>query len=128
MSNQKNIITTDKAPAAVGAYSQGVEYNGIYYFSGQLGLDPKTQQLQEGLLQQGQQILYNIDALLKACNLDRRHILKTTIFLTDLREFSKINELYQDYFEAPFPARSCVEVSRLPKEALIEIEAIAHKA
>lgn len=121
------IITTPNAPAAIGIYSQGVEYNGTYYFSGQIGLDPQTGQMRDDLEAQGRQILDNIDGLLEACGLTRRHIIKTTVFLTDLEQFAKVNELYQAYFSSPFPARSCVEVSRLPKDALIEIEAMARR-
>lgn len=127
MSIKKNTIVTDQAPAAIGTYSQGIEHNGVYYFSGQIGLDPATNQLVEGLQQQAQQILRNIDGLLDACGLTRQQILKTTVFLTDLGQFSQVNELYQSYFESPYPARSCVEVSRLPKDAVIEIEVIACK-
>ena len=122
---QAKIISTTNAPAAVGTYSQGIAYNGVYYFSGQIGLDPQTNQMGTTFEQQARQILDNIDGLLKACQLTRQHILKTTIFLTDLGQFGTINELYQSYFTPPFPARSCVEVSRLPKDALIEIEVIA---
>ena len=125
MKNETQIISTDLAPKAVGTYSQGVEYNGIYYFSGQIGLNPKDGQMREGFEQQAKQILDNIDGLLQSCHLTRQHILKTTIFLVNLNEFTKINTLYEDYFTPPYPARSCVEVSRLPKEALVEIEVIA---
>lgn len=125
MSFQKQIIDTDLAPKAVGTYSQGVVYNGTYFFSGQIGLDPKDGGLKEGFDAQLKQIMDNIDGLLKSCDLTRSHIIKTSIFMTDLALFSKVNEAYVNYFEAPYPARSCVQVPALPKGALIEIEVIA---
>lgn len=123
----KKIISTDKAPAAVGTYSQGVEWRDMFLFSGQIGIDPKTGVLAEGFDDQLTQVLANIDGLLSSQNLTRDHILKTSIFLTDLGEFSKVNDAYLSYFASPFPARSTVEVPRLPKGALIEIEVIAAK-
>lgn len=125
MSFQKNIIATDLAPKAVGTYSQGVLYNGTYLFSGQIGISPDSGELRPDFDGQLAQILENIDGLLKACDLTRSHILKTTIFMTDLALFSKVNEAYTQYFETPYPARSCVQVPALPKGALIEIEVIA---
>ena len=118
-------LSTDKAPAAVGTYSQGVKHNGIYYFSGQIGLDPKTMQFAEGFDNQLSQILKNIHGLLEAHKLKKSNILKTTIFMTDLSQFSKVNEAYLKYFSAPYPARSCVEVKGLPKASVIEIEVLA---
>lgn len=124
----KKIIQTEKAPAAVGTYSQGVVWRDMYLFSGQIGINPQTNELASGFENQLKQVLENIDGLLASQGLTRDHILKTTIFLTDLNEFSKVNEAYLAYFASPFPARSCVEVPRLPKGALIEIEVIAaHK-
>lgn len=128
MSFKKNIVNTDLAPAAVGTYSQGVEHNGVYYFSGQIGLDPKTGELQEGFEAQTKQIMKNIDGLLESCSITREHILKTSIFVTDLANFGKVNEAYVEYFSQPYPARSCVQVPALPKGALVEIEVIAAKA
>lgn len=118
-------LATDLAPEAVGTYSQGVEYNGVLYFSGQIGLDPKTMKLQEGFQAQLDQVMKNIDGLLESQGLGRKNILKTTIFVTDLGNFSLVNEVYTKYFEAPYPARSCVEASGLPKGALVEIEVMA---
>lgn len=128
MSFSKNIIKTDLAPAAVGTYSQGVEYNGVYYFSGQIGLDPQTMQLKEGFRAQVDQIMKNIDGLLESCSITKEHIIKTSIFVTDLANFGEVNEVYVDYFKEPYPARSCVQVPALPKGALVEIEVIAAKA
>jgi len=124
MANKK-IISTDKAPSAVGTYSQGVVYNGVYYFSGQIGLDPATMELQVGTEKQIEQILKNIDGLLESENLKREDIIKTSIFLTDLNDFSLVNTAYEKYFTAPYPARSCVQVAALPKGSLIEIEVLA---
>ncbi len=127
MGFKKNIISTDLAPAAVGTYSQGVEHNGTYFFSGQIGLDAKTGEMAEGFEAQVAQIMKNIDGLLEACSITREHIIKTSIFVTDLGNFSKVNEAYIAYFSEPYPARSCVEVPALPKGALVEIEVIAAK-
>ena len=128
MSQSKaNIIETKKAPAAIGAYSQAMEVNGTYYFSGQIGLDPISMELKPTFETQVDQILKNIDALLEASNLVRSNIVKSTIFLTDLANFGVVNAAYTEYFKERFPARSCVEVSTLPKGALVEIEVVAHK-
>ena len=124
---EKKIINTDKAPAAVGTYSQGVEFNGVLYFSGQIGIDPANGNLQEGFKPQLDQVMKNIDGLLVSQDLKRENILKTSIFLTDLGNFGQVNEAYIEYFSEPYPARSCVEVPALPKGALVEIEVIAHR-
>lgn len=121
-----NIVETSKAPRAVGAYSQGVEHNGVFYFSGQIGLAPDGG-LKEGFDGQLGQILENIDGLLESQGLTRKNIVKTAVFLTDLGQFEKVNRAYARYFQEPYPARSCVEVSKLPKGAFVEIEAVAVK-
>ncbi|CBW25409.1 putative translational inhibitor protein [Halobacteriovorax marinus SJ] len=125
MAFTKKIVNTDLAPAAVGTYSQGVEHNGVFYFSGQIGIDPKTSVLLEGFEAQLNQIMKNIDGLLESQGIDRTHIIKTSIFVTDLGKFNLVNEAYIKYFQEPYPARSCVEVPNLPKGALVEIEVIA---
>ncbi len=127
MSFTKQIINTDQAPAAVGTYSQGVFHNGVYYFSGQIGLDAKSGELASGFDAQLENVLKNIDGLLRSQDLTRENIIKTTIFMTDLSQFSKINEAYTKFFKAPYPARSTVQVSALPKGAVVEIEVIAAK-
>ncbi len=127
MAYQKTIINTDKAPAAVGTYSQGAFHNGVYYFSGQIGLDAKTGEMAEGFDAQLEAILKNIDGLLQSQDLTRENIIKTTIFMTDLAQFGKVNEAYTKFFTAPYPARSTVQVSALPKGAVVEIEVVAAK-
>ena len=121
----KIINNLDKAPKAVGTYSQAALVGGVYYFSGQIGLDPETMTLKEGFQAQLDQVMSNIDACLEESGLTRQNIFKTTIFLKDLGNFSKVNEAYINFFSAPFPARSCVEASALPKGALVEIEVMA---
>lgn len=127
MSFEKKIIATDQAPAAVGTYSQGVFHNGVYYFSGQIGLDAKTGEMAEGFDAQLANVLKNIDGLLQSQDLTRLNIIKTTIFMTDLAQFGEVNEAYTKFFTVPFPARSTVQVSALPKGAVVEIEVIAAK-
>lgn len=127
MAFNKTIISTDKAPAAVGTYSQGVFHNGVYYFSGQIGLDVKTGNMPEGFDAQLENVLKNIDGLLASQDLTRENIIKTSIFMTDLGQFGKVNEAYTKFFQAPYPARSTVQVSALPKGAVVEIEVIAAK-
>lgn len=123
----RKIIETHKAPAAVGTYSQGVEHNDVIYYSGQIGIHPTTGELASGFENQLTQIMANIDGLLEASNLERKNIIKTAIYLVDLAEFAKINKTYEEYFEQPFPARSCIQAAALPKGALVEIEVIAAK-
>ncbi len=122
---EKRIVDTANAPSAVGTYSQGVVHNGVYYFSGQIGLDPKSMELKKTFSEQLIQILKNIDALCESCKITKNNIIKTTIFMTDLSQFPEVNKEYEKYFKAPYPARSTVQVAALPKGAAIEIEAIA---
>jgi len=123
----KKIISTELAPSAVGTYSQGIEVNGIFYFSGQIGLDPATMNMAPDFKGQHEQILKNIDGLLESQSLKRENIIKTTVFMTDLAKFGQVNAAYENYFKAPYPARSTVQVSALPKGAEIEIEVLASK-
>lgn len=127
MAYQKTIIATDKAPAAVGTYSQGAFHNGVFYFSGQIGLDAKTGEMAVGFDAQLNHIMKNIDGLLESQDLTRANIIKTTVFMTDLAQFGKVNEAYTSFFTAPYPARSTVQVAALPKGAVVEIEVIAAK-
>lgn len=121
------VIKTDQAPEAVGTYSQGVEHKGTFYFSGQIGIDPKTKEMSPDFNEQLAQVMKNIDGLLHSQELTRENIIKTSIFLTDLGKFSEVNKAYIDFFKEPYPARSCIEASALPKGALVEIEVIAAK-
>ncbi len=125
MAFDKKIIATDKAPAAVGTYSQGVLHNGVYYFSGQIGLDAKSGEMATGFDAQLDNIMKNIDGLLHSQDLSRANIIKTTVFMTDLAQFGKVNEAYTKFFTAPYPARSTVQVAALPKGAVVEIEVVA---
>lgn len=124
----ENIISTTSAPAAIGAYSQGIKSHGVVYFSGQIGLDPQTMEMKATFDEQLAQILQNIDGALEAAGVTRADVFKTTIFMTDLADFGKVNEAYSSFFQQPYPARSCVGVSQLPKGALIEIEVMASLA
>lgn len=121
-------IETDKAPQAIGPYSQGVCYQDLIFLSGQIGLDPSTQAIHIGFEAQCRQIFKNIEALLRAADSDWDHLLKCTIYLTDLAEFALLNDLMQDYLKAPFPGRAVVGVQALPKGALVEIDCIAIKS
>lgn len=119
-------ISTNQAPQAIGPYAQGVKVGGLVFTSGQIPIDPKTGALVPGdITQQMHQVMKNLKEVLRAGNSDFKDVIKSTIFLTDLKNFSLINEIYQSYLELPFPARSCVEVSALPKGALVEVEMIA---
>lgn len=123
----KTIIATKNAPSAIGPYSQGVKVNDLFYFSGQIPLNPQTMEMTgTDIAGQTTQVLKNIDALLTSQNLTKENVIKTTVFLSDLKNFEAMNKIYADYFNSNPPARSCVEISRLPKDALVEIEVIAH--
>ena len=125
---KKTIIATDKAPGAIGPYSQAVEVNGVVYTSGVIPIDPATGNLVEGdITVQARQAIGNLAALLEAAGADTDTTVKTTVFIKDMNDFAKVNEVYAEYFTKDFPARSCVEVARLPKDVLIEIEAVALK-
>ncbi|HYE81227.1 MAG TPA: RidA family protein [Clostridia bacterium] len=122
----KETIRTEKAPAAIGPYSQAVKYGNMLFTSGTLGIDPVTGSFAEGGIQaQTKQCLENLKALLEASGSSLEKVLKTTVFIKEMNDFPKINEIYGQYFTKEQPGRSCVEVARLPKDALIEIEAIA---
>jgi len=122
----KNVIATPDAPAAVGPYSQAVTAGGFLYTAGQIPLDPATGELISGdITAQTTRALENLRALLHAAGADFGSVVKTTVFLTDLAHFAAMNAVYARYFEAPFPARSTIEVSALPKGAAVEIEAVA---
>ena len=122
----KKIIATSSAPAALGPYSQGVDGGSVVITSGQLGLVPATGEFAEGgVAGQTRQSLENVKAVLAQAGLGMENIIKTTVFLNDMNDFAAMNEVYATFFPADPPARSAVEVARLPKDALVEIEAIA---
>ena len=121
----REVIHTDDAPAAVGPYSQAVKTDSMVFTAGQIGLDPSNGKMREGLEDQTRQVLANLEAVLRAAGTDMAHIIKTTIFLTDMADFSVVNAIYADAFDAAPPARSTVAVAALPLGALVEIEAIA---
>jgi len=126
MPNEK-IIHTDAAPKALGPYSQAIVYDSLVFCSGQTGIDPATGVLVEGGVEaQARQVLSNLAAVLKEAGSSLDKVLKTTVFLTDMNNFALVNSVYASFFPNQLPARSCIEVSRLPKDALVEIELIAH--
>lgn len=123
----KNVISTNQAPAAIGPYSQAIEVNGMIYTSGQIPVNPATGEIPEGIKAQAEQVLKNVKNLLEAAGTNMADVVKTTVFIKDMNDFTAINEIYATYFEGACPARSCVEVARLPKDVLMEMEAIAIK-
>lgn len=123
----KKEVKTNLAPGAIGPYSQGIDVGNMIFFSGQLPIDSQTGTMPEGIEAQTTQSLNNVKGLLESQGLDLSNVVKTTVFLNDMNDFVKMNEVYAQYFTQPYPARSAVEVARLPKDALIEIEVIALK-
>ena len=121
------VIATDKAPAAIGPYSQAIEVNGMVYTSGIIPVDPATGNIPEGSVAQAEQAFLNMKNLLEAAGTDISQVVKTTVFIKEMNDFGAINEVYAKYFTEPYPSRSCVEVARLPKDVMLEIEAIALK-
>lgn len=123
---EKNTLHTNAAPAAIGPYAQAVKAGNVIYTSGQLGIDPAAGTLAQGIGAQTHAALRNLREVLKAGGADLDNVVKTTVFVRDLGDFAAVNEIYGSYFkEGEYPARSCVEVSRLPKDALVEIECVA---
>ena len=124
----KKIISTPKAPAAIGPYSQAIEVNGLLFTSGVIPIVPSTGELVEGDIEvQAEQAIGNLAALIEAAGAKIENTIKTTVFIKNMDDFTKVNEIYAKYFTTDFPARSCVEIARLPKDVLIEIEAIVEK-
>lgn len=123
----KKAISTDKAPAAIGPYSQAIEVNGMIFTSGVIPVNPATGEIPAGVEAQAEQAFSNMAALLQEGGTSIEAVIKTTVFIKDMNDFAKINEIYARYFTGTFPARSCVEVARLPKDVLLEVEAIAIK-
>ena len=121
-------INTEKAPGALGPYSQAVEIDNLVYTSGQLGIDPVTGEMPEGVEAQAKLALENVKAILAEAGLEMTSIIKTLVFIKDMNDFGKVNAIYTEYINGPvLPARSCVEVAALPKGGLVEIEVIAKK-
>jgi 2-iminobutanoate/2-iminopropanoate deaminase len=123
----KKIIATSKAPAAIGPYSQAIRIGDFLYTSGQISLDPETMEMITGDIEvETEKVLKNLEAILNADGLDLNNIIKTTVYLTDLSEFARMNQVYEKFFSATKPARACVQVAALPKGAKVEIDAVAH--
>lgn len=121
-------ISTTAAPGAIGPYSQAIEANGFVYASGQLPINPATGAFPEGgVKEQTRQSLLNAQAILREAGLELTNVVKTTVFLADMNDFGAMNEVYAEFFKAPFPARSAIAVKTLPKNALVEIECVAAK-
>ena len=121
------VISTEKAPAAIGPYSQAITVGNMLFTSGQIPINPATGDIPEGVEAQAEQALTNVKNLIEVAGGSIENVVKTTVFIKEMNDFGKINEIYKKYFKEPFPARSCVEVARLPKDVLLEVEAIAWK-
>jgi 2-iminobutanoate/2-iminopropanoate deaminase len=122
----KDIVLTDRGPKPIGPYSQAVKSNGFVFISGQVALDPKTNDfVGADVRQQTERVLENLKAILEASGVTLTHVVKTTVFLKDMNDFAAMNEVYARYFTAAPPARSTVQAARLPKDALVEIDLIA---
>ena len=117
-------ISTNTAPAAIGPYSQAIKVGNMLFTSGQIPVNPETGNIPEGVEAQAKQALTNIKNFIESAGGSMSKVIKTTVFIANMEHFAQINQIYADYFEKPFPARSCVEVARLPKDVLLEIEAI----
>ncbi len=117
-------IKTEKAPAAIGPYSQAIVSGNMLFTSGQIPIDPKTGEIPEGVEAQARQALTNVKNLIEASGSSMDKVVKTGVFIKNMNDFAKINEIYAEFFTEPYPARSCVEVARLPKDVLLEIETI----
>ena len=124
---EKKIISTSKAPAAIGPYSQAIKVGNFLYTSGQISLDPETMEMVTGSIEiETEKVLQNLEAILIEDGLNLNHVIKTTVYLINLSDFSKMNQVYESFFSSNKPARACVQVAALPKGAKVEIDAIAH--
>ena len=121
----KKIISTTNAPAAIGPYSQAVEVNGMIFSSGQIPVNPETGEIPEGIEAQAEQVMTNVKNLVEASGVSLDQVVKTTVFIKNMDDFATVNNIYSKYFQKDCPARSCVEVARLPKDVLMEMEVIA---
>lgn len=122
---QNKVIQTGKAPAAIGPYSQAILADGLLFTSGQLGINPENGEMPQGIAEQTGQALKNLLAILEEAGFRKEDVVKTLIFLKDMKDFAVVNEIYAGFFGEHKPARSCVEVARLPKDGLVEVEAVA---
>ena len=122
----QKVIKTDKAPGAIGPYSQAIEVNNMVFTSGVIPVVPATGEIPEGIEAQAKQAIGNLVALLNEAGVATENVIKTTVFIKEMDDFAKVNAVYSEFFKENCPARSCVEVARLPKDVLIEIEAIAY--
>ena len=120
----QKVISTDKAPSAIGPYSQAIEAGGFIFTSGVIPVNPQTGEIKESIEEQARQAFTNLCNLIEASGSYVSQVVKTTVFIKDMEDFARINEIYAEFFKEPFPARSCVEVARLPKDVKLEIEAI----
>lgn len=128
LQDMKKVISTPKAPAAIGPYSQAIQVGNLIYTSGQIPIDPATGQLVEGgIKEQTRQSLSNIQAIIQEAGLTMASVVKTTVFMADMADFADMNSVYAEFFTEPYPARSAVAVKTLPKNALVEIEVVAEK-
>jgi 2-iminobutanoate/2-iminopropanoate deaminase len=126
MQAEKVIVETQAAPSAIGPYSQAVGYNGMLFLSGQIAIDPETEEMVEGGIEaQIAQVMSNLSSVLEAAGVNFSHVIRTTIYVDDMADFETVNEIYGRFFDTNPPARATVEVSTLPKEALVEIDMIA---
>lgn len=123
---KKEEVVTQKTPQAIGPYSQAIKFGNLVFCAAQIGVDPKTNNLVEGIKRQTVQVLENLKNILAAADSDIDNVLKTTVYLTDMNDFPVMNEVYATYFKKPYPARATIQAAKLPKGALIEIECIAH--
>lgn len=123
----QKVISTDKAPSAIGPYSQAIEVNGMVFTSGVIPVDSATGAIAESIEEQAKQAFSNLRNLIEASGASIDKVIKTTVFIKEMNDFGKINEIYASFFKEPYPARSCVEVARLPKDVLLEVEAIVAK-
>ena len=124
---EKKQIQTTQAPSAIGPYSQAIRIGEFLYTSGQIALNPKNMEMMNGAIEEETEwVLKNLEAILKADGMSLAHVIKTTVYLTDLGEFARVNQVYEKFFGETKPARACVQVAALPKGAKVEIDAIAH--
>lgn len=124
----KKAVVSQKAPSAIGPYSQAVKAGSCIFTSGQIPIDPSTGELAEGDIESlTRRALENLKAVLEAGGFSLEEVVKTTVFITDMEDFATVNRIYSEYFEEPYPARSCIQAAKLPKNAPVEIEAVAFK-